>query len=193
MTYTPTVWTNEAPETSPVKYAITDDTAGVVAASATIAPVTSITPGTALNATNLNKMENGIKDAADAAAAAAPGLLAGFSIILGNGGDAIISGVKGFIEAPFAFVIERVALFADASGSIVVDIWKVPYTSFPPTSGNSITASARPTLSSAQKYQDATLTGWTTSIAKGDILAFNVVSATTVKQVTVALSGHKVA
>jgi len=76
-TYTPTVWEDEVPASTPVKYSITDDTNGVLAASAEIAPVTTITPGTPLNATNLNKIENGVKTAQDdaniaiAAAAAA--------------------------------------------------------------------------------------------------------------------------
>lgn len=76
-TYTPTVWEDEAPASTPVKYSITDDTNGVLAASAEIAPVTTIAPGTPLNATNLNKIENGVKTAQDdaniaiAAAAAA--------------------------------------------------------------------------------------------------------------------------
>ena len=76
-TYTPTVWEDEVPTSTPVKYSITGDSEGAISASAAIAPVTSITPGTPLNATNLNKMETGIKTAQDdanvaiAAAAAA--------------------------------------------------------------------------------------------------------------------------
>jgi len=44
---------------------------------------------------------------------------------------------------------------------------------------DSITASAPPTVSTATKAQDATLTGWTTSVTAGDILGFNVDSITT--------------
>ena len=63
-TYTPTTWENEAPSTTPVKYAITDDTAGEIAASATIELVTSVDAGTAVNATNLNHIETGLETAA---------------------------------------------------------------------------------------------------------------------------------
>lgn len=69
MPYTKTNWENEVPQTTPVKYAITDDTAGVVAASATIDPVTIITPGTPLNSTNLNKLEEGVRVAQETAEA----------------------------------------------------------------------------------------------------------------------------
>ena len=109
-------------------------------------------------------------------------------VILGDGVNVITTGLKGFIEIPFACTITANRLFADASGSIVIDIWKDTYANFPPAVGDSITASAKPTLSSAQKSQDTTLTGWTTSIAAGDILAFNVDSVATVKQVTLSLT-----
>ena len=78
-------------------------------------------------------------------------------------------------------------LLADASGSIAVDIWKDTYANFPPTDADSITASAVPTITSATKSEDSTLTGWTTSITAGDILRFNVDSITTCKRVTLVL------
>lgn len=70
MPYTPTVWTDEVPATTPVKYKITDDTSGILANSAKIEVVTSITPGTSVCAANLNKLEEGVEDAMDAAEAA---------------------------------------------------------------------------------------------------------------------------
>jgi hypothetical protein len=69
-----------------------------------------------------------------------------------------------------------------------VDIWKDTYANYPPVVGDSITASAKPTLSSATKSRDTTLTGWTTSIAAGDVLGFKVDSATTVLKVTLSLT-----
>lgn len=66
MTYTPQVWENEVPATTPVKYTIIDDTAGVIAASASIELVTEVTPGTPLDAARMNHIEQGIA-AVDAA------------------------------------------------------------------------------------------------------------------------------
>jgi hypothetical protein len=116
-----------------------------------------------------------------------PTIYNSIEVVLGSGDSVITTGLKGFYEVGAAQIIESATLLADVSGSIVVDIWKNTYANFPPTSANSICASAKPTLSSAQKSQNATLTGWTTSLAKGDILAFNVDSAATVKQVTLSL------
>jgi len=112
---------------------------------------------------------------------------ASITFIIDGGGSAITTGLKGFLEIPFACTITQVTMSADASGSIVVDIWKDTYANFPPTDADSITASAPPTISSAQKSQDSTLTGWTKSISAGDILAFNVDSCTTITRVTISL------
>jgi hypothetical protein len=82
-------------------------------------------------------------------------------------------------------------MLADQSGSIVVDVWKVAYASFPPTVTNTITASALPTITSAQKSQNLTLTGWTTSVSAGDTIAFNVNSATTITRLNMLLAVTK--
>lgn len=109
------------------------------------------------------------------------------TIVIDGGGTVVTTGVKGFLEIPFNCTITRSTLLADQTGSVVVNVWKVAYASFPPTSGNKITASAPPTISGAQTAQDSTLSGWTTALNAGDIMAFNVDSATTVQRVTLSL------
>ena len=113
-------------------------------------------------------------------------------IVIDGGGSAITTGVKGFVEVPFACtIIAATLLSTDAavtSGSIVIDVWKDTYANYPPVVGDSITASAKPTLASATKSKDSTLTGWTTAIAAGDIIGFSVTSVTTVTRVTLSLT-----
>ncbi len=53
--------------------------------------------------------------------------------------------------------------------------------------GDTITASAKPTLSSADHNSDATLTGWTTSVAAGDVIGFKVDSVATITRATLLL------
>lgn len=108
-------------------------------------------------------------------------------IVIDGAGSTITTGVKGYLRVPYNCTITAVELVANASGSIVVDVWKDTYANFPPVDADSITASAPATLSSAQKSQDTALTGWTTSLTEGDYLAFNVDSATTVSRVTLSL------
>jgi hypothetical protein len=104
----------------------------------------------------------------------------------------ITTGVKGFLEVPFAGTITAATLLstdaAVTNGSIVIDIWKDTYANYPPTVADTITASAKPTLSSATKARDTTLTGWTTVINAGDILAFKVDSVSTVTKVLISLT-----
>lgn len=109
-------------------------------------------------------------------------------IIIDGGGSAITTGVKGDIEVPFGCTITAWEVLADQSGSIVIDVWKDTYANFPPTVADTITGSEKPTLSSATKNQDTNLTTWTTSVSAGDILRFNVDSATTVTRVTLSIT-----
>ena len=114
-------------------------------------------------------------------------------ITIDGAGSAISTGSKGFLRVPYDCTITAAQLLADQSGSIVIDVLKDTYANFPPTDSpsDSICASALPTLSSSQKSEDTTLTGWTTSITKGDILSFIVDSASTVTRVTLTLAVTK--
>ena len=114
-------------------------------------------------------------------------LVSSINFIIDGGGSVITTGIKGDVVVDFACTINSVTLLADQSGSIVVDIWKDSYANFAPLDGDSITAAAVPTISTAIKAQDAVLSGWTTAIAAGDTLRFNVDSITTCERVTVSL------
>lgn len=112
-------------------------------------------------------------------------------ITMDGGGAVLTTGVKGYIQAPYDCTITANVLMADKSGSLVVDVWKLAFASFPPLVANTIVSAAPPTLSSAQSSSDNTLTGWTKSILAGDVLAFNVNSATTVTRATLLLKVTK--
>jgi hypothetical protein len=101
-------------------------------------------------------------------------------ITIDGGGSAITTGWKGYRSITVSGTITKARLLADQSGSIVIDVWKDTYANYPPTDADSITASAPPTISSAVKSEDATLTGWTTSVTAGDVLGFSVDSCSTI-------------
>lgn len=107
--------------------------------------------------------------------------------IIDGGGSLIATGIKGDLEIPFDCTIQRVTMLADQSGSIVVDVWKDTYANYPPVDADSITASAPPTISSALKSQNSTLTGWSTTITAGSTLRFNVDSCTSITRVCISL------
>jgi hypothetical protein len=109
------------------------------------------------------------------------------TFVIDGGGQAIAAGFKGVLEIPFACTIDRWTILADQAGSAVVDIWRDTYAQFPPVAADTITGTAKPTLSSAQKAQSTTLTGWSTSLAADNYLGFNVDSASTVTRLTISL------
>ena len=120
-------------------------------------------------------------------------LLGNISVILND-----TVGAQVYVPVDYDCTIEQVTMFTlsdtgSVTGSAVVDIWKDTYANYPPTDADSITASATPTISSGIKTQDSTLTGWTTSITAGDILAFNLDSITTATKVAISLKVKKAA
>lgn len=86
--------------------------------------------------------------------------------------------LNGLFYVPRKSVIKGVSLLTQGStvGSCKIDIWKKAIGSFPPNSSNTIVASAFPQIVGGQTYSDTTLTGWTTALAAGDTLLFNLVS-----------------
>lgn len=104
-----------------------------------------------------------------------------------GGGSAIAAGSQADLRIQAGRTITSVTLLADTSGSIVIDIWKDTYANYPPTDADSITAAAPPTISSATKSEDTTLTGWTTTITAGDCLRFNVDSCSTITRCVLIL------
>jgi hypothetical protein len=109
-----------------------------------------------------------------------------------GGGAEITTGMKGYLEVPFACTLTQADLIADRTGDIVVNVWKCTYAQFDagsthPVVGDKITSSTPPTIAGASKSTDATLTSWNKTIAAGDILAFNVDSVATIKRVHLVL------
>jgi hypothetical protein len=79
------------------------------------------------------------------------------------------------LYVPFACTIIAATTLSDISGSCVLDVWvKAFSTSTPPAVGQTITASALPTLSSATGANDTTLTGWTKSTLTRIVLTITV-------------------
>ena len=112
-------------------------------------------------------------------------------ITIDGGGSAITTGVKGYVEVPFAFTASAWTFLCDQSGSIVVDVWSDTYANYPPTNPDSIAGTELPTVSADTKGQDTSLTTWNTHIAEGSVVGFNVDSAATVTRCTLMIKGDK--
>lgn len=104
-----------------------------------------------------------------------------------NGGALTPAGCNTvYVYCPVPATIRAARMIGTVvAGSAVVDVWAS--TAFPPTVANSITASAKPTLSSANLYTDLVLTGWTRYLPAGTWLAFNVNSVSLFTQIELVL------
>lgn len=143
------------------------------------------------SATNAATSETNAATSATAAAASLAAMDdAEIVMTIDGGGLVILAGKKGAIEIPFNCTIDRWTITADQSGSITIDINKSTYSGYPTTT--SITGSAIPAISSAQKAQSSTLTGWTTTLSSGDILEFEVdATPTSITLATISLKVTK--
>lgn len=106
-------------------------------------------------------------------------------LVIDGAGSVPTTGAKGFLQIPYACTLTGWTLLADVSSSAQITISKGAYSAYPAVS--SIVASAPPALASAQKNTSATLTGWTTAIAAGDVLSFNLDSVSTCTRLTLEL------
>lgn len=113
----------------------------------------------------------------------APPVTDGIGVTLDGQGSGISIGSKGFVTIPYACIINEWFLSANISGSIVIDVKR---------GGTSIIgAGNKPTLASAISG-NAVVSGWTsTSIAVGDIIEWNVDSASTISNITLTIKVTK--
>jgi len=95
----------------------------------------------------------------------------------GQGGF-ITTGLTRYFVAPYNATITGWSIVAEGtSPTCTIDVWKIASGTTLPTVANTITASAIPALSTGNVVRSSTLTGWTTAITAGDILAFNIDAA----------------
>lgn len=112
-----------------------------------------------------------------------------FGITIDGGGSGFATGMKGFTRIPYSGSITGWTMIGDATGSCVIDVWKA--NNAIPTVANSIAGTEKPTLTAQQLNSDTNLTTWSSSIAPGDIIAFNVDSTSTVTRVNLIIHTSK--
>jgi hypothetical protein len=110
--------------------------------------------------------------------------------VIDGAGSAITTGLKTYVQIPYDCKIKEWTVIADQTGSIVIDVWKDTYANFPPTVADTITASAKPTLASA-RINTGSASTWGNEINAGEVLFFNVDSATTVTKISLILKVEK--
>ena len=90
--------------------------------------------------------------------------------------------------------ITGLTALADVSGTCSVSVWKDTYDpGYPPTVADEISGTEDPGVSAAIKGQDLTLSSWTTAVAAGETIGFNVTSnpCTSVTRLHIIIRGNK--
>lgn len=113
-------------------------------------------------------------------------------ISINGNGSVISTGVKSYVTIPYSGIITGWELLSTGTGSVVIDVWKDTYANYPPVLSDSICGLDKPTLTSQLKNNNNNLTAWSTTVSEGDIVAFNVESASIVTQVTLTLKINKI-
>lgn len=108
------------------------------------------------------------------------------NVLLTGGASAPPVGVVGNVVVDAPGTIRSARMVATGTGSAVVGIKKCAEGSFPGSLAN-ICGSNKPTLASQRYSKDSTLSGWTTTLAAGDILEFTIDSISAITSVTCAL------
>lgn len=112
------------------------------------------------------------------------------TIVIDGGGAAVSTGLKAFGRVPENMTVTGWDIVADQSGSAVVDIVYDTYANYPPTAGDNIAGTEKPTLSAAIKNQDTSLTTWTTvALTAGSYIGADVESASTVTRLVISIYG----
>jgi hypothetical protein len=101
-------------------------------------------------------------------------------------GDALATGVLCYVTSPVACTITAWDILVD-SGTATVDVWKVASGTAIPTNTETITAASEPAIASGTAIHSTTLTKWTTSVAKDDILGFNLDATSGPKYIAVTV------
>jgi len=109
------------------------------------------------------------------------------AIVLDGNGSVLSTGIKAAFQMPAAGHWRAAKIIApSASGSCVFDVWQ--RSGAVPTVTQSITASAKPTLTTSQLADPAsTLSGWTTAFSANDWVVINLDSVTSLTNVTLVL------
>ena len=110
----------------------------------------------------------------------------GLEFVIDGGGATIATGIKGYLEVPFACTVNTWTLLADTTGSVTIDVYSDAYASYG-TNTSMVGAGTKPAIASATKAQSAPASWTTTSIAAGNIIGFNVTSVSAVARVTISL------
>ena len=107
------------------------------------------------------------------------------TLVVGNSSEVSTGGKEQTrVIVPFSGEIISWQIIVDTPSTLTLDVWKSDTI---PTNSDSITGSAKPSLSDQQFATSSTLTGWTTSVSINDIFILEVESNNNATHITLTL------
>lgn len=105
--------------------------------------------------------------------------------------SAITTGEKTVtrLVVPYSGTITGWYIVTNTNTTATIDIWKL--NAVIPTNANTITASAKPSVTAASYASSSTLTGWTTSVAVGDVMVIEIEANNTATEIALILQIEK--
>jgi hypothetical protein len=113
--------------------------------------------------------------------------------IIDGGSATLVTGIRPVVRLPRNCTVTAARAYADQNGSIQIDVLRTTHSDYDmpsthPVAGDSIIGAGTDiTISSADKYEDTSLDWDDVTLQAGDLIAFNVISATTIRKVTISL------
>jgi hypothetical protein len=120
--------------------------------------------------------------------------LGAIEYVIDGGGNSVTTGIKGYLEVPFACTLTSAKMFFDTSAVARVDIYKDIYANYPPTSADTIISSAGgdTTFStsgvSATKFSATISNTWTKAVNANDVFGFEVEQNDNATQIIIVLN-----
>lgn len=114
----------------------------------------------------------------------------GFAIPVGDGKSVVSPDTVYYVYVPVDITINGWTAISDVQGSIECEIWRSIYPTLP-IDTDKISASSPIIISGSTSGKDSELTGWTTDILKGDVIAVKVNSSDAVTRVNITFGGTK--
>jgi len=105
-----------------------------------------------------------------------------FGVTFDGQGGVVSVGKTDWVFIPYDCTITGWEITGDQVGSCVIDIWKSTYATFPPTAPG-IAGSEKPTLTSAIKNRDLSLSPPWAAVTAGDCIMFYVESCSTLTKI----------
>jgi hypothetical protein len=104
--------------------------------------------------------------------------------VVDSGSLAVAHGDKGCLTIDVTGVIESWVIVADKVGSLIVDVKKSSFNNYPNLV--SICGSSRPSLVNQNKNTDSTLSGWNKTLNAGDVINYEVISASNINKFSIS-------